>query len=87
VVDADFVAGAVMCSVVGERLQVSVSRVSTAGAASHSFAWCCMKPCGRPRWSRGREAIQLLDRTRGWVMALPGLHEVLVSVMPRPKWR
>ena len=51
----------------------------------------CMKPCGRPRLVRGREATQLVDRTRGWVMALAGLHEVLVIfavlvmlVMPRP---
>ena len=50
-----------------------------------------MKPCGRPRLVRGREATQLVDRTRGWVMALAGLHEVLVIfavlvmlVMPRP---
>lgn len=35
---------------------------------------------------RGREAIQFVDRTGGWVMALPGLHEVLVMVMPRPSW-
>ena len=50
----------------------------------------CMKPCGRPRLVRGREATQLVDRTRGWVMALPGLHEVFVGVvtllMPRPCW-
>ena len=50
-----------------------------------------MKPCGRPRLVRGREATQFVDRTRGWVMALAGLHEVLVMfvvlvmlVMPRP---
>jgi hypothetical protein len=48
--------------------------------------WCCMKPCGRPRLGRGREAIQFVDRTGGWVMALPGLHEVLVrlTLLPRP---
>ena len=38
-----------------------------------------------PRLGRGREAIQFVDRTGGWVMALPGLHEVLVVLMPRPR--
>jgi hypothetical protein len=42
------------------------------------------KPCGRPR-PGGREATQFVDRTRAWVMALPGLHEVLLMVMPR-RW-
>jgi hypothetical protein len=36
-----------LCSC-GGRLQSRVGRVSTAGAASHSFACCCMRPCGSP---------------------------------------
>ena len=32
----------------------------------------------------GESQQQLLDRTGGWVMGLPGLHEVLDVVTPRP---
>ena len=72
--------------VVGFRLGY---RAGAGGAASHSFAVVLHEAVREPRWSRGREAIQLLDRTGGWVMALPGLHEVLLAVvtllMPRPR--
>jgi hypothetical protein len=76
-------AGVVGCAVVliGFRLE---KRVRAAGAASHSFAVVLHEAVREPRLGRGREAIQFVDRTRRWVMALPGLHEVLVSLMPRP---
>ncbi len=61
-----------------------------AGLPAIPSRWCCMKPCGRPRLGRGREAIQFVNGTGGWVMASPGLHEVLLAVvtllMPRSCW-
>ncbi len=77
-------AGVVGCAVVviGFRLG---EPSGAAGAASHSFAVVLHEAVREPPAVRGREATQFVDRTRGWVMALPGLHEVLVTLMPRPQ--
>ena len=83
-VDADCLAGALFYEVV--VIGFSLGGPSGDSRSCQPFLRVlCMKPCGRPRWSRGREAIQLLDRTGGWVMALPGLHEVLLMLMPQPR--
>jgi hypothetical protein len=79
----DLLVGVVESAVVGWSASISGNRGGQAGLPAIPSRWCCMKPCGRPRLGRGREATQFLDRTRRWVMALPGLHEVLVMLMPR----
>ena len=77
-------AGVVGSVVVVVGVRLGEPRVGS-GAASHSFAVVLHEAVRGPRLGRGREAIQFVDRTRRWVMALPGLHEVLVVLMPRPR--
>jgi hypothetical protein len=86
VVDADLLAGVVGCAVVDGRLQTRGTERGAAGAASHSFAVVLHEAVREAPAVRGREATQFVDRTGGWVMALPGLHEVLVrlTLLPRP---
>jgi hypothetical protein len=76
-------AGDIGSAVVVVGFKLGEPRVGS-GAASHSFAVVLHEAVRRPRLSRGREATQFVDRTGGRVMALPGLHEVLVAwLMPR----
>jgi hypothetical protein len=85
VVDADLLAGVVGCAVVDGRLQTRGTRWGQPGLAGHSFAVVLHEAVREAPAVRGREATQFVDRTGGWVMALPGLHEVLVTLMPRPQ--
>src|SRR4051812_13739328 len=92
-------AGVVGCAGVVIGFRLDGPRGGQAVLPANPLPWCCMKPCGRPAVA-GREATQRVDRTGGWVMALPGLHEVLVllvvsmvvlvpvvtAVMPPPCW-
>jgi hypothetical protein len=75
-------AGVVDCAVVVIGFRLGGPRGGRPGLRAIPSRWCCMKPCGRaPAGPGGREATQFVDRTRGWVMALAGLHEVLVTVL------
>ncbi len=85
-IDADLPAGVVGCVGCGWSASDSGNRAGAAGAASHSFAVVLHEAVRKAPVVRGREATQFVDRTRGWVMALPDLHEVLVTLMPRPQW-
>ena len=68
-------AGVVGSVVVGVGFRLGEPRVGS-GDASHSFAVVLHEAVREPRLGRGREATQFVDRAGGWVMALPGLHEV-----------
>ena len=80
----DLLAGVVGCAVV--VIGFSLGGAERGSRSCQPFLRVVLHEAVRePRWVRGREAIQLLDRTGGWVMALPGLHEVLVALTPRPR--